>query len=61
MSPIISLWKDTWFAWLLMVITLGTAAYSITALFLAGFPAMLFYFLYFAFIRYDDKGKKKST
>lgn len=61
MNPVISLWKETWFVWLLFIALLGVAVYWVTPLFLVGFPAILFYFIYFAFIRYDEQGKKKTN
>lgn len=61
MNPILGLWKDTWFVWILLASVLGFGVFYVTALFLAGFPALIVYFLYFAFVRYDEHGKKKSV
>ncbi|GAA4436354.1 MULTISPECIES: hypothetical protein [Bremerella] len=61
MNPIVGLWKDTWYVWLLIGGVLAAGVYWVTAMFLVGFPALLAYFLYFAFIRYDQHGNKKSA
>lgn len=61
MNPVLGLWRDTWYVWLLITLVLGFGVFYVTALFVAGYPALIVYFLYFAFVRYDQDGNRKSA
>jgi hypothetical protein len=52
--------KDTWWAWLILVVGGSIAGVFLSPIFFAAIPISIFTFIYFAVMRYDDEGKPKG-
>lgn len=59
MAQLKGLWRDTWFLWIGFGVLLLAVSVILSWFFLLMAPALLVCFVYFAFIRYDDKGNEK--
>ncbi len=52
--------RDTWWLWILFVIICGLMIYYITVVCAVMIPILIFTFVYFAMIRYDEKGNARE-
>lgn len=59
MGPLIGLWRDTWWVWLVFVVIVLVLGILVTKYYLVLLPALPGVFVYFAFNRYDSDGNEK--
>ncbi|WP_425397903.1 hypothetical protein [Aeoliella sp.] len=59
MGPLIGLWRDTWWVWLVFVAIVVVLGILVTPYYLVFVPVLPGVFVYFAFNRYDSDGNEK--
>ncbi len=60
MNRFLSVLKDAWWVWILLIGGGTAAGYFLSPIFFMALPISCFTFVYFALIRYDEDGKPKS-
>lgn len=55
-----SLFRDTWWAWLVILIFGCTLGFLLHPLFFSALPIGVFSFFYFGIMRYDEQGNAKD-
>ncbi len=60
MNQLTGLWRDTRWHWIAFLVIVFGLAIFYHALFLVMIFQLLFIFCYFAYMRYDDDGNRKS-
>lgn len=59
MGPILGLWRDTWWVWLVFVAIVVLLTWLVTPYYIVFLPILPGVFVYFAYNRYDSDGKEK--
>lgn len=59
MQPLLALWRDTWWLWIVFVATTVIMTAVVGQFFLLLIPCLPVVFVYFAFARYDAEGNEK--
>lgn len=59
MGPLIGLWRDTWWVWLMLTGVVVLLAWLVTPFYVVCLPILPGVFVYFAYNRYDADGNEK--
>ncbi|QDU55404.1 hypothetical protein [Aeoliella mucimassa] len=59
MGPLVGLWRDTWWVWLILAVLVIVLGVLVTWFYFVMLPALPGMFVYFAFNRYDENGNEK--
>ncbi len=59
MGPLVGLWRDTWWVWLMLGALVMVLALSVTRFYMVMLPVLPGIFIYFAYNRYDKEGNEK--
>ncbi|MEM7781952.1 MAG: hypothetical protein AAF939_15570 [Planctomycetota bacterium] len=60
MKRYIGLWRDTWWAWLIIFLFGIIAGSALSWIFFSALPIGIFTFFYFGLMRYDNDGNAKE-